>query len=261
MRTIDHQKEIERIVHFIQQQVAGAGKKNLVVGLSGGIDSALTAALSVRAIGAKHVTGVMLPYKDSHPDSLADAVTVAEQLGIRYHVFEITPMVDGYFKTYHPDADPLRRGNFMARQRMCVLFDLSAKLDALVAGTGNKTELMIGYVTQHGDGACAFEPLGQLYKTEVWALSETLGLPRCVIDKKPTADLWEGQTDEGELGMTYATLDEILFRMLVLKETQPKGFSVPQIEKVKGLITRSEFKRRMPPVPDDPESLDERTVP
>ncbi len=254
MRTIDIQKQIENIVEFIRNQLEKAGMKKLVIGLSGGIDSSLAAALSVMAIGRENVTGFMLPYRGSHPDSFNHAKEVAEHLGIAYQTIEITPMVDAYFGTYEPEAGSLRRGNRMARERMCILYDQSAKHHALVVGTGNKTELLIGYVTQYGDGACAFEPLGSIYKTEVWQMARHLGLPDSVIDKKPTADLWDGQTDEGELGITYATLDEILYRLIDLEWTRDEiaqdGFKQSDIETAIRLYRRSAFKRSLPPAPE-----------
>ncbi len=253
MRKIDLQQEVEHIVDFIRQQLKQAGMDKLVIGLSGGIDSSLAAALSVMAVGRENVTGIMLPYRGSHPDSYNHAKEVADQLGIDSFVIEITPMVDAYFNTYEPDAPPLRRGNRMARERMCVLYDQSAKLNALVVGTGNKTELLIGYVTQHGDGACAFEPIGHIYKTEVWEMAKSLGLPKSVIEKKPTADLWDGQTDEGELGITYATLDKILYHLIELEwtaeEIADSGYQMNDIEKTIRLVKRSAFKRQMPPSP------------
>jgi NAD+ synthase len=253
MRKINLNKQIEFIVDFIQKQLFFAGFSKLIVGLSGGIDSSVTAALSVKAVGRENVFGMMLPYRKSHPDSFNDAVKVAELLGIYYETVDISPMVDSYFDKFEKDADILRRGNRMARERMCVLFDLSAKYKALVAGTGNLSELMIGYCTQYGDSACAFEPIGHLYKTEVYEIAEILGLPKSVITKKPTADLWEGQTDEDEMGITYAELDEILYHMLELKTDEQElisTFTEKRIEKVKKMIKNSEFKRNMPPSPE-----------
>ncbi len=254
MRNIDLQKQVEHIVEFIQEQLRKAGMKKLVIGLSGGIDSSLAAALSVMAAGKENITAFMLPYRGSHPNSFNHAKEVAEHLGIAYHAIEITPMVDAYFDTYEPDANSLRRGNRMARERMCILYDQSAKLNALVVGTGNKTELLIGYVTQHGDGACAFEPLGNIYKTEVWRMARMLGLPDSVIEKKPTADLWDGQTDEGELGITYAMLDEILYRLVDLEWTKDEiaqdGFNPTDIDKAIELYRKSSFKRSLPPAPE-----------
>ncbi|OPX25948.1 MAG: NAD(+) synthase [Candidatus Cloacimonas sp. 4484_143] len=162
-------------------------------------------------------------------------------------------MVDAYFDNFEPDANALRRGNRMARERMCVLYDLSAKYKALVAGTGNLSELMIGYCTQYGDSACAFETIGNLYKTEVFEIAHILEVPECIITKNPTADLWEGQTDEDEMGITYKELDEILYLMLDQKMNYEKlvsTFSTEKIDKVKRMIQLSEFKRNMPPSPE-----------
>jgi len=237
---------------FIKGYVHNNGFSNVILGLSGGIDSSLSAALAAHALGKEHVYGIMLPYKNSNPDSYYDALLLAEQLGIRHEKIEITPMVDAYFDHIHPDAEVLRRGNWIARIRMCVLYDLSAKNKALVLGTSNRTELMVGYFTQHGDGACAFEPIGHLYKTEVWRMSELLKLPEQIIRKVPTADLWANQTDEGELGLKYSELDEILFSIteeqLSSDEIVTKGFTLEQINRVVHLISRSEFKRKLPPL-------------
>jgi NAD+ synthase len=250
------EKKLEKIekeiVEFIIQQLSTAGYKRIVVGLSGGIDSAVTAALSVKAVGKENVKAVMLPYRKSHPDSLNHARLVADKLGIEYQIVDISPMVDAYFDLYEPEADQMRRGNRMARERMCVLYDLSAKYKALVAGTGNRSELMIGYCTQYGDSACAFEPIGHLYKTEVKALAAVLDIPEEIIKKNPTADLWEAQTDEAEMGISYAKLDKILQNMLDLEKNKQEllqeGFTEAEIDKVMHLIKVSEFKRKMPPV-------------
>jgi len=251
MRELNYQNEIEKIKEFIKQQLNKAGFTKLIVGLSGGIDSSVTAALCVKAIGKENVFGVMLPYRKSHPDSLEHAKQVAERLEIKYEVVDISQMVDVYFKKYAADADILRKGNRIARERMCVLYDLSAKCKALVAGTGNKSELMVGYCTQYGDSACAFEPIGHLYKTEVLKLAKILNLPDSVINKKPTADLWEDQTDEDEMGITYKELDEILYQMLDQEmeyEDLIASFSKDIIDKVKRMIQVSEFKRNTPPI-------------
>lgn len=253
MREIDLQEQIKLIVEFIKKQLSSSGFNKLIVGLSGGIDSAVTAALCVKAVGREKVFGIMLPYRKSHPDSLNHAIEVAELLGIKYEVIDISPMADIYFKKYTSDVGILRKGNRMARERMCVLYDLSAKYKALVAGTGNRSELMIGYCTQYGDSACAFEPIGHLFKTEVYKIAEILGLPQSVITKMPTADLWEGQTDEDEMGITYAELDEILYQMLDKKMGENElisTFTKERIDKIEKMIKNSEFKRKMPPTPE-----------
>ena len=250
MRKLDYKKEIEIIIEFIRQELSKAGLSKLIIGLSGGIDSAVTIALSIEAIGKENVIAVIMPYKSSHPDSLKHAEQFAKILGIQYEIIDISLMVDYYFDKYAFDADILRKGNLMARERMCILYDLSAKYQALVAGTGNRSELMVGYCTQYGDNACAFEPLGHLYKTEVREMARILKVPEYIIDKQPSADLWQEQTDEDELGITYDELDEILYNLFDLnknkKELINKGFSKENIEKVLDLNKRSEFKRNTP---------------
>jgi NAD+ synthase len=252
MRKLKLIDEIDNIVQFIITQLQNANMKKLIIGLSGGIDSAVVAALCVKAIGAENVFSVMLPYKSSNDDSLKHAKLVAEKFNIKYEIVEITKMVDAYFNNFEPDADALRRGNRMARERMCVLYDLSAKYIALVAGTGNLSELVIGYCTQYGDSACAFETIGNLYKTEVFEIARILDVPECIITKNPTADLWDGQTDEEEMGITYKDLDEILFQIFeeqISDEKLIETFTKEKIEKVKRMIKLSEFKRNMPPSP------------
>ncbi len=250
MRQINIENEVNRIVEFIRTKLNNSGFSKTIVGLSGGIDSALTATLCVKALGCSNVYGVMMPYKNSHPDSLGHASILAQHLNISHQVIDISPMVDEYFKNYAPDADMLRRGNFMARIRMCTLFDLSAKHQAIVAGTSNKSELYVGYCTQYGDSACGFEPIGHLYKTEVKEMSEYLNVPAPIIKKKPTADLWAGQTDEEELGITYPTLDEILYQLIDLKKTDQDilctSIEKHQLELVHKKIRQSEFKRNLP---------------
>ncbi len=252
MRNRDLNLEIIRTVDFIKDILKKSGQSKLIIGLSGGIDSALSAALAVKAIGKENVLGVMLPYKASSEASFNDAKIVADHFGIKYHKVDITPMVDAYFTNYDEDADSLRKGNCMARMRMIVLYDFSAKYHALVVGTGNKSELLTGYCTQYGDSACAFEPLGHLYKSEVWEMSRILGVPEVVINKKPTADLWSDQTDEQEMGISYLQLDEILFLKYELGLADDiildQGISPQDLLIVKNLYNKSKFKRVMPPM-------------
>lgn len=252
MRTLKLEQETKRITQFIREYVHSHGFNNVVIGLSGGIDSSLSAALSVQALGVEHVYGVMLPWMKSNSDSYDDALLLAESLAIKHEKIDITPMVESYFNQYQKDADKLRLGNWMARIRMCVLYDLSARYKAIVVGTSNRTELLVGYFTQHGDGACGFEPIGHLYKTEVWQMAELLNIPTKIIEKTPTADLWAEQTDEGELGLSYSILDEILYlnteQGLDAYQIVSKGYDSTQVERVLTLMKNSEFKRKMPPL-------------
>ena len=237
------------LVAFIHNEVHRARLERAVLGLSGGVDSALVAFLAARALGPENVTGFILPYRSSSPDSIADAELVARETGLRTQRIDITPQVDSYFEKY-PEAPALRRGNKMARERMSILYDQSAVLQALVLGTSNKTELFLGYGTIHGDLASAINPIGDLYKTQVWALARSIGVPARIVDKSPSADLWAGQTDEAELGFSYAEVDELLHFMVERRyrhdELVALGFDVRFVERVAQLVTRSQYKRRMP---------------
>ena len=249
---LDWKQVADRAAEFVRERMSAAHRGRGVIGLSGGIDSAVAAYVTVDALGAEALTAYMLPYRTSSPSSLADAELVADELGIDNHVFDISPMVDAYFEAY-PDASRLRRANMMARQRMAVLYDQSERLDALVVGTGNRTESLLGYTTLWGDMAAAFSPVGDLYKTQVRAFAAYLGVPSRIIEKPPTADLWEGQTDEGELGITYETADKVLLRLidrgLSEEETVAEGFDPEVVRRVMDLVEASEFKRHMPPAP------------
>ncbi len=203
----------DRCCEFIRETMAAAGRERLVLGLSGGIDSAVAAGLAARAVGAEHGLRVLLPYASRSDASRVDAEAVATHLGLSTETITITSMADAYLTTTR-DADPVRRGNVMARSRMIILYDLSARDGSLVLGTGNRTEALLGYTTLYGDNACALNPVGQLYKTEIRLLAAWLDLPAAVLTKAPSADLWEGQTDEGELGVTYAVADEILHALI-----------------------------------------------
>jgi NAD+ synthase len=247
---LDPEQTLPRIIAFIRERMDAAGKARLVVGLSGGLDSATSAYLAVRALGSESLTAFLMPYRSTSPESTEDALLVVSELGIEHENIEITPLVDAYFELY-PQADRKRRGNFMARTRMAVLYDQSAARDALVLGTGNRTEALLGYTTLWGDMACAFTPLGDLYKTQVKQLAAYLGVPPRIIAKPPSADLWQGQTDEGEMGLTYADVDRLLYHMLDLGhgdgELQAKGFDPAFTERVRNMIEATSFKRRIPP--------------
>lgn len=237
------------LVDFIHEEICKTGLKKGILGLSGGIDSALVAFLAAEALGPENVYAICMPYRTSNPESEAHAGLVAAACGINYSVIPITPMVDAYFDSF-ADADNMRRGNKMARERMTILFDHSALQSALVLGTSNKTELLLGYGTLYGDMASALNPIGDLYKSQIWQLSEEMGVPRAVIDKKPSADLWAGQTDEQELGFTYREVDELLYRMVDLRMTPEEllaeEFTAEFITEISERIKNSHFKRRLP---------------
>ena len=237
------------LVGFIREEVHKVGVRRGVLGLSGGIDSALVAYLAAEALGPENVHACIMPYRTSNPESEAHARLAAEDLGINYDVIEITSMVDAYFELY-PAADNMRRGNKMARERMTILYDHSAVHSALVLGTSNKTELLLGYGTLFGDMASALNAIGDIYKTQVWQLSEEMGVPREIIEKKPSADLWAGQTDEQELGFTYGEVDELLYHMVDLRmsrgELVAAGFAPEFIDTISAKVQNSHFKRRLP---------------
>ncbi|MEO5919479.1 MAG: NAD+ synthase [Candidatus Limnocylindrales bacterium] len=249
------------IGEFIRDQLRQAGFERVVLGLSGGIDSGLVAHLVAEAIGAERLHCVLLPYRTSSPASRRDAETIVAQLGCSSEVVEITAMVDAYFGTADElgaggaqghDASPIRRGNFAARMRMAVLYDRSVTWGGLVAGTGNKTESLIGYTTLFGDSACAFNPVGDLYKSQVRQLAAALGVPKAVITKAPSADLWPGQTDEGEAGFSYPELDRLLFwridRHRSIDEVVAMGFDPDLVARVEKMVAGAEFKRQLAPV-------------
>jgi len=241
------------IVGFIREQLRQTGFKRLVLALSGGIDSALVAYLAAEAIGAQRLLCVLMPYRTSSEASRIDAEEVVRRLGCASELVDISSMVDAYFDgPEREDASPLRRGNLMARMRMSVLYDHSVTRGGLVVGTGNKTEILIGYTTLYGDSACALAPIGDLYKTQVRQLSAVMGVPEVIVAKRPSADLWPGQTDEQELGMSYARLDRLLYWMVDRRreagELADMGFEPEVVERVQRMVAASEFKRQMPPV-------------
>ncbi|MHB8960431.1 MAG: NAD+ synthase [Candidatus Limnocylindrales bacterium] len=249
------------IAQFVRGQLRQAGFERAVLGLSGGIDSALVAYLVAEAIGPERLLCVMMPYRTSSPASQGDAEAVVTALGCASELVEITAMVDGYFGADGVagaggadalEASALRRGNFMARMRMATLYDRSVTWRGLVVGTGNKTESLIGYTTLFGDSACAFNPIGDLYKSQVRQLSAAVGVPETVIRKAPSADLWPGQTDETEAGFTYPVLDRVLFwrvdRRRSVDEMVAMGFDRALVERVDRMVAGAEFKRQVPPI-------------
>jgi len=243
------------IVAFISSQMEQTGFSRIVVGLSGGVDSATVAFLAARAVSAGNLLAVRMPYRTSSPASETDALRVVQALGCRTERVEITPMVDpllGLMGDAQGDAAQVRRGNVMARQRMIVLYDKSVEFDALVAGTSNKTESLLGYTTQYGDAASAFAPIGDLYKSQLQAVAEHLGVPAEIVTKPPSADLWPGQTDEDELGRTYDHLDRTLFALVDRRWTVERcvaaGLDRDLVEWVATRVARMEYKRQMPAV-------------
>ena len=237
--------------NFIQSELNRVGFKRAVLGLSGGLDSALTCFLSARALGAENVLAICMPYRTSSQNSLDDAQRVIDATGVNSLTIPITDMVDPLIERF-PEMDNMRKGNIMARTRMVVLFDQSAAFDGLVIGTGNKTEILLGYSTIYGDSACAINPLGDLYKTQARQLCVDLGVPESVITKPPSADLWSGQTDEGELGFTYEEVDRLLY-LLVDERFTPEecieaGFEKVFVDEVVKRVQRNHFKRVMPPI-------------
>jgi len=239
---------VQILTGFIRDAIDTTGTAGIVLGMSGGVDSALAAALAVRGLGPERVQALVLPYRSSSADSLADAQAVAATLGIETRTIDISPMVDAYFES-ETDADPVRRGNMMARQRMAVLFDQAKKRRALVLGTSNKTEILLGYSTIFGDNASSINPLGDLYKQQIWQLSRHLGLPERVVAKQPSADLWPGQTDEGDLGFDYATADEVLFLLFdegcTPEEVVERGYPEEVVRRITELERENRFKRRL----------------
>jgi NAD+ synthase (glutamine-hydrolysing) len=238
------------LVSFLREEFERRGFKKAVIGLSGGVDSAVTTYLSAEALGRENVIAVRMPYRTSNPESLAHAQLVIDQLGVQSHTIDISPAVDGYLAT-EPNADPGRRGNVMARERMIVLFDQSAKHHALPVGTGNKTERLLGYFTWHADDSPPINPLGDLFKTQVWQLARFLDVPDVIVTKPASADLIEGQTDEGDFGISYAEADEIL-NWLVSGYSPTllisRGFDSAKVELVRKRLAGTHWKRKLPTV-------------
>ena len=249
--TIHSELATKILTGFIHSEITRVGFQRAVLGLSGGIDSALSCVLAARALGPENVLAVRMPYRSSSQDSLDDAQRVIDVSGVQSLTIPITDMVEPLFARF-PEMDHMRKGNIMARARMLALYDQSAAFNGLVVGTSNKTEILLGYSTLFGDSACALNPLGDLYKTQVRQLSYDLGVPLEVIEKPPSADLWAGQTDENELGFTYAEVDRLLY-LLVDERYMPEecveaGFEENFVKAVVRRIQRNQFKRVAPPV-------------
>jgi NAD+ synthase len=255
----------KHLLRFIKDEVAKAGLKSVVLGLSGGIDSAVSCYLAANALGKDNVAALIMPYKGSSKESLEDAMKVVDSLGIPHYVINITKQINEYFLNEKNEADNeevnrVRKGNKMARERMSILYDYSYKINSLVLGTSNKSELLLGYGTVYGDMASALNPIGDIYKTQIYQLAKHLGIPKSIILKPPSADLWEGQSDEDELGFTYETADGIMY-LLIDKMYKPEvvaslGYDENLVNKIYGKIKKSQYKRRMPLIA----KVSERTI-
>ncbi len=257
--TIDTDLARKILTGFLHSEITRSGFGRAVVGLSGGVDSALSCCLAAEALGPENVLAVRMPYRTSSRDSLEHAQLVIDDLGVKSLDFEITGMVEPLFEQF-PDANQIRRGNAMARARMIVLYDQSEAFKGLVVGTGNKTEILLGYTTLFGDSANALNPIGDLYKTQVRQLSQAMGVPTEILQKPPSADLWVGQTDEDELGFTYEQVDQLLY-LLVDERYSPEecveaGFAENFVKDVVERVRRNHFKRVLPPIA----KLSNRTV-
>jgi NAD+ synthase len=252
MTRFDIEQAIATMKRFVYDKLLQSEMKGYIVGLSGGIDSAVSTMLAIEAVGKEKVLALLMPYRTSSQSSIADAVSLAEKLGIEHRRVDISPMIDAYFPEIN-EANKLRAGNKMARERMAILFDVAQELDRLVLGTGNRTETCLGYTTWYGDSACSINPIGELYKTEVRQLARTLGVPDHIVNKVPSADLWAGQTDEGEIGVTYEQIDRLLRRLVddgvtSISTLEGEGFSARDINRVVSLLNRNSFKHRMPDI-------------
>jgi NAD+ synthase len=237
------------LIAFIRNEIRKFGFSSVVLGLSGGIDSAVVCELAVRALGPDHVLALMMPYRTSSEESLDHARLMVDRLCIESEIMSVSGIVDAFF-TGREDASRLRRGNVMARARMLFLYDVSARDGRLVLGTSNKTELMLGYGTMFGDMASAVNPIGDLYKTQLRGLAWHLGIPAPLIEKSPSADLWEGQSDEEDLGFSYESVDQLLYMMLEERMDRDailaEGIDPAFYQRVRGMVVKSQYKRMMP---------------
>lgn len=255
---------LKHLTYFIRDEVVRTGLKSVVVGLSGGIDSAVSCYLAVKALGNKNVTAIFMPYKSSSGQSMQDAVKVANILGVDFKIIDISRQVDEYFSMENGNKNEkdlkLRMGNKMARERMSILYDYSYRLKSLVLGTSNKSELLLGYGTIFGDMASALNPLGDIYKTQIFQLAGILKVPESIMEKPPSADLWTGQVDETELGFSYEIADSIMY-LLVDKMYKPEvvaslGYDLKLVNDIYVRMKKSQYKRRMPLIA----KVSERTI-
>ncbi|MCK5294753.1 MAG: NAD+ synthase [Arcobacteraceae bacterium] len=241
----------EQLLKFLKEEVEKTGLKKVVVGISGGLDSAVVAVLCKEVFG-DNMSGVLMPSHFSSDSSALDAVELCEKFDIKYETVEIAPMVKGYFDNYDTKADSLRIGNLSARMRMSVLYDISARDNSLVVGTSNKSEILLGYGTIFGDIACAINPIGEMYKTDEFEFARFLGVTDAIINKNPSADLWDGQSDEEELGYTYSTMDEVLKQIVdenISKEDLIKsGVEENLIDMLNYRIKANAFKGKLPTI-------------
>jgi NAD+ synthase len=249
MRNLDYYFVIEKIVNFIRKKVKESKAKGVVLGISGGIDSATASYLAVKSLGKEKVLGVIMPYYQNQ--ELEDAIFVCKNLDIDYKIISIKEIVNKFEEALGFEIDKITKGNLMVRSRMVILYGIANAKKYLVLGTSNKTEFLVGYFTKWGDGASDIAPLLGLYKTEVKEIAKILGVSEKIISKKPTAGLWEGQTDEDELGIEYDLLDKILYRLIDLKMKKKdivKDLNIPleRIIYVENLIKRSKHKRNLP---------------
>lgn len=239
------------LVRFIHSEITRTGYKRAVVNLSGGIDSAVSCVLATEALGPENVLAIRIPYKTSSPGSLDHAQLLIEQLKIQSLTIPISDMVDPLISRF-PEMSNIRKGNIMARARMIIAYDQSEEFHGLVVGTGNKTEILLGYTTLFGDSACALNPIGDLFKTQVRQLAKELNIPQVIIDKPPSADLWMGQTDEAELGFTYEKVDQLLYLLIdqryQISECVQEGFDESFVKSVMERVQRYQFKRSLPPI-------------
>ena len=249
---INPERTEKRIIEFIREELDKIPFHKAIIGLSGGIDSTVITYLTAKAIGSKNIFSLILPFQNSSLENINDAKMVAKKLSLHNEIINITPMLKAYFKNFSK-VNKIRLGNKIARERMSILYDVAKKEKALVIGTSNKTELLLGYFTKYGDGGVDLEPLGSLYKTQVYQLAEYLNIPKKIIKKTPSADLWNGQTDEGELGLSYREMDEILYFLVDRGYKKNRilelGYPEKKIKKIESLLRNSSHKRNLCPIP------------